>query len=353
MIKEITLSIIYRVNGCTLDTFFGSPYHFQITHITTTFMDKKKGRKKDSIEQFVSSNQILIKPGLSQLRYMILVDGLSIPEGYDHCPYRCYVWSILLRAQPISTDHYLLLVHSGPPQCYSKIRNDTFRTLTKDATFGKKVSENSLVRLLSAFAWTQQQNNSNSNSNKSVLLSPYVQGMNILAAPFLFVCKSEPEAFSLFYTLLTKHCPLYITPTLDGVYTGASLVDICLKTIDPKLHGWLSSKLLKPEMYAFPSVLTFSTCTPPLSEVLILWDFLFAYGCHMNILLVVAQLVLMRSLLLESKSPMALLRNFPPVRAQEVIKLSISFVTRLPNHIYDLLVRHLYDPRVKNMLQGL
>ncbi|GMM37625.1 Bub2 protein [Saccharomycopsis crataegensis] len=309
----------------------------------------KKGRKKDAIEQFIGSHQMLIKPGLSQLRYMILADGLNVPEGYETCPYRCYVWSILLRVQPINTNFYLELVSKGPPSSYSKVRNDTFRTLAKDETFNRKVHENSLVRVLSAFAWTQEKNNG---INEEVL-SPYVQGMNILAAPFLFVCKSEPEAFAMFYSLLTKHLPLYITPTLDGVYTGANLVDIILKIVDPKLQSWLNSKLLKPEMYAFPSVLTLSTCTPPLSEILILWDFLFAYGCHMNILLVVAQLVLIRSQLLESKSPMSLLRNFPPIKAKEIIKLSISFVTKIPSNIYDLLVRHTYDPRVKLELQSL
>ena len=50
------------------------------------------------------------------------------------------------------------------------------------------------------------------------------------------------------------------------------------------------------------AVLTFCACTPPLSQVLHLWDFLLAYGVHMNILCVVAQLFLMRDDLLSSKS---------------------------------------------------
>ena len=52
----------------------------------------------------------------------------------------------------------------------------------------------------------------------------------------------------------------------------------------------------------FTAVLTFCACTPPLSQVLHLWDFLLAYGVHMNILCVVAQLFLMRDDLLSSKS---------------------------------------------------
>lgn len=49
------------------------------------------------------------------------------------------------------------------------------------------------------------------------------------------------------------------------------------------------------------AVLTLSACTPPLPEVLILWDFLLAYGPHLNILCVVAQLLLMRKELLAAQ----------------------------------------------------
>src|SRR5947209_15509602 len=41
-------------------------------------------------------------------------------------------------------------------------------------------------------------------------------------------------------------------------------------------------------------------CTPPLPEVLRLWDFLFAYGPHLNILCIVAQLVMIRTKIMES-----------------------------------------------------
>ena len=37
-----------------------------------------KGRKKDSIEQFISGSQLFLENGLSQLRYMVLV------EDYQH-----------------------------------------------------------------------------------------------------------------------------------------------------------------------------------------------------------------------------------------------------------------------------
>ncbi len=91
------------------------------------------------------------------------------------------------------------------------------------------------------------------------------------------------------------------------------------------------------------AVLTLSACTPPLSEVLILWDFLFAYGTHLNILFIIAQLILIRNHLLQSKSPMSLLRAFPSLKSREIIKLGVSFIAKLPENVYDLLSRHMWD----------
>ena len=128
----------------------------------------------------------------------------------------------------------------------------------------------------------------------------YVQGMNVLAAPFLYAARSEAEAFVAFHRLLTRECPGYIRGAMDGVHRGLALVDKTLAIVDPKLSLFLTSKSLSAEIYAFPSVLTLCACTPPLPEVLRLWDFLFAYGPHLNIPCIVAQLIMMRNDLLES-----------------------------------------------------
>lgn len=277
------------------------------------------------------------------------------------------MWSVLLRVPPQASSDYVDLVNRGPCAVYTKIRNDTFRTLTTDAKFRKRVSENALIRVLNSFAWKQLLNHQNQQeedeerhdggghlSSSSAYFNQdflYVQGMNVIAAPFLYTCKTEPQAYALFETFLVRDCPLYIRPTLEGVHTGLKLIDLCLEIIDPVLFDSLRSKYLSAELYAFASVLTFSACTPPLSEVLILWDFLFAYGAHLNILFVIAQLNLIRSQLLESKSPISLLRSFPPLQAKEVIKLGISFVALLPKGLYDLLKRHPYDESVHSILK--
>lgn len=63
------------------------------------------------------------------------------------------MWLVLLDAPIMSTDEYLSLVHRGASPAYAKIRNDTFRTLTTDPLFRRRVSEASLIRLLNAIAW--------------------------------------------------------------------------------------------------------------------------------------------------------------------------------------------------------
>ncbi|KAK9257017.1 rab-GTPase-TBC domain-containing protein [Lipomyces tetrasporus] len=300
-------------------------------------MRKAGHRRRDPIESVLRKPHIVVEQGLSELRYLILTQGLSNDPEKDFCSYRPYVWGILLKVPPIQSKDYLALIHRGASPAYSKIRNDTFRTLTTDILFQRRVSETSLIRILNALAWKQL----------------YVQGLNVLAAPFLYACGSETQAFALFDTYIHGCCPLYVKPMLEGVHLGLKLLDTSLKIIDPTLFSYLKRKLLTAELYGFASVLTFSACTPPLNEVLILWDFLIAFGPHMNILAVVAQLLLIRDSILASQSPMTLLRTFPPLQAKNVITLAVSFVSKLPEELYDLLVRHTYDETVSDKIKTL
>jgi cell cycle arrest protein BUB2 len=242
---------------------------------------------------------------------------------------------ILLDIPPMPTDDYLALIHRGRSPAYAKIRNDTFRTLATDPLFKRRVTEASLIRLLNAVAWKLHDSkpkprsrptssrrremellvntppsiaeettfggelesiNSGATSDSAI----YVQGMNVLCAPFLYAARSEVEAFALFHYFVTRECPGYIRGAMDGVHKGLRLVDRCLEVVEPKLAAYLFSKGMHAELYAFPSVLTLCACTPPLPEVLHLWDFLFAYGPHLNILCIVAQLIRMRDMIFES-----------------------------------------------------
>ncbi|KAK0212387.1 TBC-domain-containing protein [Desarmillaria ectypa] len=276
-----------------------------------------------------------VDDGTKKLRRMILVDG--IPSATDPT-LRPRIWKILLRINDLSADTYLKYVARGPCEVREKIRNDTFRTLATDRGFKERVREDMLVRLLDAFVW---KNHDRQESHQ--LGFTYVQGMNVLAAPFLFTMPSELEAFYCFSKFIEEFCPLYVQPTLDGVHRGLKLLDKCLKIVDPDLFDLLRKKNLSAEIYAFPSVLTLCACTPPLDQVLRLWDFLLAFGVHLNVLCVIAQLLLIRDDVMSSPSPMRLLRTFPPLEAVPVIGIAVTLVRDLPPELYDELVKHPYE----------
>ncbi|KAJ2896624.1 hypothetical protein MKZ38_005382 [Zalerion maritima] len=337
-----------------------------------------------------------IRGALESLRLKILDQGIkSDVDGMSTS--RIYAWLLLLDAPIMKTDDYLSLVHRGASPAYSKIRNDTFRTLTTDPLFRRRVSEASLIRLLNAIAWKLHDAredrirerpslggrpslppsrdgsvapsvaSSVSSAAHSATSSPaaknraraltlttegsetsgvaaepgtYVQGMNVLAAPFLYAARSEAEAFVAFHMLLTRECPGYIRGAMDGVHKGLALVDKALAIVDPKLAMHLTAKGMSAEIYAFPSVLTLCACTPPLPEVLRLWDFLFAYGPHLNILCVVAQLVIIRNQIINSPTPNKVLRSFPSLHADQIKRTTLAIIKMIPDDVYAEIVAH-------------
>ncbi|GAA5965216.1 hypothetical protein JCM3765_006358 [Sporobolomyces pararoseus] len=293
---------------------------------------------------------------LSALRQLILLEGL--PEGEEGTLVRPIVWKLLLhlhhlpasRSQVhplLNADDYHNLISRDPSPMFSKIRNDTFRTLATDEEFLEKVGEEKLVRCLEAFVWRQLGQSDEASKHPIDTSVPYVQGCNVLAAPFLYVLPSQLEAWACFTRFIEIQAPRYIRPTLVGVHDGLQLVDECLLSLDPPLHSHLAQYNLSAELYAFPSILTFCAATPPLKEVLELWDFLFSFGCGLNVLCVAAQLWMIRDQLLESKTPMKILRTFPPLKSKEIIPLVVQFLGDLKPQLYDRVVRHPWDDNWK------
>lgn len=323
-----------------------------------------------------------IPNGLSTLRNTVLQTGVpSTSDGTSDT--RIYLWLTFLNAAPLSTDAYLDLVRQGASPAYAKIRNDTFRTLTTDPLYRRRVTENSLTRVLNAIAWKLHDANEarvngwmspptlgipkSMDGSETMWHSPasvstrhtrgsvtgtegseagdgsagggvgYVQGMNVMAAPFMYTARSEAEAFAGFERFITVECPAYVRGSMEGVHKGLALVDRLLDLLDPQLASHLLSKGMKAEIYAFPSVLTMCACTPPLPEVLLLWDFLFAFGCHLNLLCIVAQLVLVREQLLSSPSPKP---NFTPLNARKVIDITLDFARKVPEELYREMIAH-------------
>ncbi|SCU90232.1 LAMI_0E01178g1_1 [Lachancea mirantina] len=302
-----------------------------------------------SIEKFIAQQPLIVHSSLAQLRYLVLSEGLPPAVDRNTGRLRCNVWSVLTRcSMDGATSDYVSLMRRGPPphSVYTKIKNDTFRTLNTDTEFVKRVPEDSITRCLSCYAWQALDSEQLVDDKDTFTLSSYVQGMNVLVAPLLYICPSEPMAYRLFRNLCHKHIPTYLDSSLTGVHNGAKLLDICVKIIDPKLSSFLADSLLTAEIYGIPSILTLSSCTRPLDQVCKLWDFMFAYGFHMNILFIVAQLVVIRAQILKSDSPMNLLRQFPEFDAEDIIRLGVGFVAKIPSNVYDLLVQHLTNPDI-------
>ncbi|OCF75101.1 cell cycle arrest protein BUB2 [Kwoniella mangroviensis CBS 8886] len=275
-----------------------------------------------------------ISDGLKRIRRIVLTEG--IPERLGKPSLRPKIWKLMLKVDNLNAEDYLRWVSMGPSSDSHKIKNDTFRTLATDMQFKGKVKEDMLIRLLEAFVWKI----TSSELEDEGQPFKYVQGMNVLSAPFLYAMPSQLEAFACFSIFIENGCPLYVQPSLKGVHEGLKLLDKCLEIVDQELYDKLSSKNLKAEIYAFPSVMTLCACTPPLEEVLKLWDFLLAFGIHLNVLCVIAQLLLMRQQLMDSPSPMKILRTFPPLDARPVIGITVALVKDIPEDLYRELVNH-------------
>ncbi|KAF3046617.1 hypothetical protein E8E12_011246 [Didymella heteroderae] len=318
----------------------------------------------------------MTEENLAELRYTILTKGIPAnSEGMSEL--RIYIWLILLNAPPLRTDVYLDLVRQGASPAHAKIQNDTFRTFQGDPLFRRRVTQNSITRVLNAVAWrlndahearvngwqspptlsefggspdtsimsrhsfsTVGGREKGTSTTTDAEQIGYVQGMNVLCGPFLYAAKGEVEAFTGFETLITRECPGYVRGSMEGVHKGLALVDRVLEVVDPKLYSHLMAHRMEAKIYAFASVLTMCACTPPLPEVLLLWDFLFAYGPHLNILCIVAQLVLIRGEILNSSSPNQILRNLPGLQARRIIDMAVSFSDKIPEDMYAEIVAH-------------
>ncbi|KAJ3272697.1 hypothetical protein HDV01_005333 [Terramyces sp. JEL0728] len=228
-----------------------------------------------------------LRISLKQLRLLILKHG--IPTQL-----RASVWKILLGIYKIDALEYINLVYKGPSLYSEKIENDTFRTFSTDKSFTDQVSLAMLTRILNAFVWKLEEHKSRFMN----LSFTYVQGMNVLLAPFIYVMP-ELDAFYTFSIFIQHTCPLYVQPALEGVHLGVKMFDKLLYELDPELSNQLSA--YPSTVYSFPWVMTFGACWKPLTEVLKLWDFYLAYGIHLNILAIIVILQQQKRELLAKK----------------------------------------------------
>ncbi|KAJ1727386.1 CDC16 protein [Coemansia sp. Benny D160-2] len=280
---------------------------------------------------------------LRELRVLIATNG-GLPTGGvgdGGGRLRRTVWLAMLEVRDIGVEAYARALQRCPSASAAKIDNDAFRTLAGDAEFRRRVPTAAVVRVLNALL---------SAPDRAPSDPPrYVQGMNTLAAPFLFAL-GEGAGFFAFRQFLRKECPLYARPALPGVHACVQLVDECLAHVDPRLFSHLRRHGAVAKIYAFPAAMTLSASVGPLRQVVRLWDFLLAFGVHLNVVCIVAQLLSMRELLLTTPSPMAFLRSWPPLRADSVIRRTREIYDLLPDTLRRTIKLHAHDPHLAEAL---
>ncbi|RUS35479.1 LOW QUALITY PROTEIN: rab-GTPase-TBC domain-containing protein [Jimgerdemannia flammicorona] len=270
----------------------------------TSVKTRRAELRRETIENILStphSSEEDVATSLAEIRRIVAIEGLPVPNTsefspvrpapirprdlqhrlvhYDRQRLRSQVWKVFLGVYHVSATEYTCLVKKGPSDVYDKVRNDTFRTLATDQGFSMEVQEDMLIRVLNAFAWKAKAT-SPPPTGHDPLEFTYVQGMNVLAAPFLYAMP-EVEAFFAFSTLIQYCCPMYVQPCLQGAHCGLKsgstfwhiilqfssfacpvrpansraflqLLDMCLQVVDPELFGYLRGKSLTAELYAFP-----------------------------------------------------------------------------------------------------
>jgi len=312
-----------------------SDARFNVEKLCDAFLEASKAQKETKE----------IESHLNELRKAILFQGLEDKQMSKSggLSLRGKIWKVMLALDQIDAKQYIELISKKKSSLYGRIRDDSFRTFTSDAEYQETVKEVVLVRTLNSFVWLNEPN------------FTYCQGMNTICAPFLY-CMPEVDAFYAFNKFITKKFPLYWISAHIGVHAGCMLVDKCLSIVDPELCAYLTKKnhLHSAYVYAFPCVSSLSASVPPFKEVLKLWDFLIAFGPHLNILCVVAQIVSIRNQLFKTEQPGEMLnyRKWPPLRARYIISVAMSLLPQIPNDLYEKIMNHGTDPKVVTELTG-
>ncbi|KAL6065434.1 putative mitotic check point protein BUB2 [Balamuthia mandrillaris] len=313
-----------------------------------------------------------IDVNLYNLRKLVLVGGLP-PEteserrrATETCSLRAKVWKVLLRIRgSLEARRYVEWVRKGAyggelSEAYLQIRKDIGRTgFGKVTDFKQRVPEQKLSRVLNVFLRSCDEREAR---NQRIA---YVQGLNTVAAMFLYVMP-ELDAFHCLRELVLSHCPLYYRSKKTdqqqveeklkagekgeeeeeseekhwSVKPAVRLVQLCLEIVDSPLYDHLNKCGVSPYLYT-PYILTFNACSRPLDQIIELWDMMLAFGMHLNILFTVARIVIHREELLKEENP-----NVPQIidksdlDAQLIISVAVQFVRQIPQNIYELLVQH-------------
>jgi cell cycle arrest protein BUB2 len=318
-------------------------------------------RLRDQYEQLLrpKRHNETTRTRYEKLRRLVVLKGIppeSSRERSTHkslCSLRGRIWKMLLGVRVVDAQQYVRYVHlRAPVAMQAKIEKDILRTFKNNHDYHQRVSDGQLRRVLNAYvSWIHEgtnecANDSGSGGGEGGL---YVQGMNVLAAPFLYVM-NELDAYACLCRLLNHHCPQYITKDLRGAHDGALLLQTIVEYIDPELATHLSTAYHGDwgSVTSLPTLLSLSASKPiALSELLKLWDALFACGVHMNVVFTAAHIILLRDRLLagghaELQAMLCIQRDLPMLDADLLVTLSLHIVRKLPDDMYQQLEKHPY-----------
>eukprot|EP00727_Mastigamoeba_balamuthi_P007865 m51a1_g37 hypothetical protein (322) ;mRNA; f:140139-141897 len=274
-------------------------------------------KKYEDLLKFGQSHPDLYHQNLNKLRRLILLEGLP-PQSQaekDNVEFKCSlrgrVWKILLGVKSVSAQRYTRLVSRGPSLQSDKIDRDKDRTFQHDTSFHSVVSQQKLCRMLNAYVHRSFDLSAEGTSG-------YVQGINAIAGAMLYVLP-EVDASEVLHCVVHEHLPQYFALNLPGVHKALAITAAALRLFDPTLYEHLTAFGFHPQLITH-LVLSLGTSTPPLEEVLHIWDFVFA--------------------------PCALLRTMPRLEAAKIVSVATAMVRQLPDDVWALAVAHGYDPLV-------
>ncbi len=256
---------------------------------------------------------------------------------------RGQLWQLLILGSCDKNDEessvkvYEKLLLLGKSRCHDKICDDSFRTFRSDKEFLSIVSEAALIRFLDAFVHM----NDVMTTGKGAALG-YKQGMNTIAGILLRVMP-EPQALSCFSKIVTEFCPAVYNSTLQGAHNAVTLCDECLKLLDPELAFHLQSHGLTGHIYAFAPLLSFQASIPPLREVLNIWDYMVAFGFHLNVIFTCAYFIYHRGKILAADKPIKVVSQRNPFElvSGPVISVAMHLLSSIPKELYSRIVSHM------------
>mmetsp|Transcript_22334 Transcript_22334/g.31260 ORF Transcript_22334/g.31260 Transcript_22334/m.31260 type:complete len:449 (-) Transcript_22334:407-1753(-) len=314
--------------------------------------DKTKLQKEYHCLINESQSEPDLRKRLEGIRQIVLIegtDGLGPPSENENglTTFRGDLWKVLLGViyhdQGALEEYENILKKERNKKRGTIIPDDIIRTFPENKVFNLEKQKRKMTRILHAFTWKADQN--------------YTQGFNVLLAPFL-ICMNELDAFHCFHRLIDEKLSTYwMKPVAQklpknsppvqhylGVNAACKLADKILRIVDKKLHTALMENYaktpgaMKPiefwfhKQYTFRHMQTLSMWVKPLEDVIQLWDMILAMGIHMHILVYVAQLMGMRTKLMQPNTKINDLlaqSKWPKVNARFVSNLVVFYLEKV------------------------